>query len=159
MIKVFLSHQSADSHACGIIAQRLKIYHDIDCYLDVIDPYMNRKGEDLAAHIQSEMSKCTQLLAVVSDATKASQWVPWEIGVATEKNYPLATYLAGTVTAPEFLRKWPYLRNSDDLDNYARASKAAERSYVQKRDYYTEATAKSRSTSDFFTTLRASLGQ
>lgn len=107
MIKVFLSHQSSDSATAAHIAQRLRIHHSIDSYLDVIDPFMGRRGEDLAAHIQAEMSKCTQLLAVVSEATKNSQWVPWEIGVATEKSYPLATYLADYAAAPEFLRKWP----------------------------------------------------
>ena len=78
MIKVFISHQSADATTARLLASRLKVHHSIDSYLDVIDPYINRSGEDLAAHIQEEMGKCTQLLAVVSEATKASQWVPWK---------------------------------------------------------------------------------
>ncbi|MER8606018.1 toll/interleukin-1 receptor domain-containing protein [Mesorhizobium sp. M1233] len=159
MIKVFLSHQSADAQTASLIARRLKSLHDIDSYLDVIDSFIDRKGEDLATHIQVEMSKCTQLLAVVSEATKASQWVPWEIGVATEKDYPLATFSAGSSLPPEFLRKWPYLRTEAHLDQYALASKAAERSFVQKRATLNEGVARIRSTQEFFRNLRAGIGQ
>ena len=159
MIKVFLSHQSTDAATAAGVARRLKTLHDIDLYLDVIDPYVGRPGEDLAAHIRGEMGKCTQLLAVVSDATKASQWVPWEIGVATEKDFPLATFTAALATPPEFLRKWPYLRSDADLDQYALASKAARRVLINKRATLNEGTARATSTRDFYTTLRAGLGQ
>jgi len=159
VIKVFLSHQSADAPRAGQIAARLKARHDIDSYLDVIDPYINRRGEDLADHIQLEMDKCTQLLAVVSESTKHSQWVPWEIGVATEKDYPLATFLAAGSVVPEFLRKWPVLRTDDHVDQYARASKLAVNSFIQKRATLSEGVARLRSTREFFSTLRAGLGQ
>ena len=157
LIKVFISHQQADSAKAAIVAQRLKSNHSIDSYLDVIDPYI-AKGEDLAAHIQSEMSKCTQLLAVVSESTRYSSWVPWEIGVATEKDYPLATFADGT-SPPEFLKKWPYLRTLTDLDLYAQASKTAEQSFVRKRATLQEEVARVRSTREFFDTLRKGLGQ
>lgn len=159
MIKVFLSHQSADAATAANVARRLKQQHDIDSYLDLIDPYIGCPGEDLAAHIRSEMGKCTQLLAVVSDSTKASQWVPWEIGVATEKDFPLATYAAAWATPPEFLRKWPYLRSDADLDQYAIASKMARRVLINKRATLNESTARASSTRDFYATLRAGLGQ
>lgn len=160
MIKVFVSHQSADANTATNVARRLKTLHDIDCYLDVIDPYIGRPGEDLAAHIRVQMAKCTQLLAIVSDATKASQWVPWEIGVATEKDYPLATYAASNALPPEFLRKWPYLRTDAHLDQYALASKTARNTLVRKRSAnLTESVARGSSTSEFYETLRRGIGQ
>jgi len=159
MIKVFLSHQSADSLTASYIARRLRVNHQIESYLDVIDPYINRRGEDLAAHIRNEMGRCTQLLAVVSESTKASQWVPWEIGVATEKDYPLATFSAGNLLPPEFLRKWPYLRTDADIDLYARTSKAAQQTYIRKRGITFDSAARMSSTSEFYTALRAGLGQ
>lgn len=158
MIKVFISHQKTDSLKASAIADRLKTYHSIESYLDVIDPYIS-KGEDLAAHIQAEMSKCTQLLAVVSEATRLSSWVPWEIGVATEKDFPLATFADGYSPPPEFLQKWPYLRTTADLDLYAQASKSAERSFVTKRATLNEDVARLRSTREFFDILRKGLGQ
>jgi hypothetical protein len=159
MAKIFISHQSRDSVLATSLATRLKVNHGLECYLDVIDPGIKR-GEDLAAHIQAELTKCTQLLAVVSEATRTSWWVPWEIGVATEKDYPLATYSSGTELPPEYLRKWPYLRTMGELDLYAAASKAADSSFVvQKRANLNEETARVRSTRTFYADLRKSLGQ
>ena len=54
MIKVFLSHQKADSLKAAEIAQRLQSQHQIQSYLDVIDPYLGRPAEDLARHIRNE---------------------------------------------------------------------------------------------------------
>lgn len=159
MAKVFLSHQSADSTLAAAIERRLRIVHGIESYLDVIDPYITRAGEDLARHIQLQMSRCTQLLAIVSDTTRNSQWVPWEVGVATEKDFPLATYSTGTSLPPEFLRKWPYLRTEADIDAYATASKLADRSFVTKRMTINESMARRDSTADFFSNLRSALGQ
>lgn len=161
-MKIFLSHQQADERFAVETARRLSTMHRIDCYLDVIDPYINGRVEDLADHIRAKMSDCTQLLAIVSNATLASQWVPWEIGVATEKDFPLATYSADGQKPPEFLAKWPYLRSVVDLDRYALASKAATAGI--STEMLKEATAsgtRSRrsSTAQFYRTLRAQLNQ
>ncbi len=157
-MKVFISHQAADSVAAMRVQQRLH-FHGIPSYLDVIDPYIVGRGEDLATHIRRQMGSCTQLLAIISDATKASQWVPWEIGVATEKDFPLATYSGVSTLPPEFLRKWPYLRTEQDIDRYAAASKAASHAFSRKRATLTETVARMSSTQDFYTELRRSLGQ
>lgn len=160
MIRVFLSHQSADATTAAYVARRLKDRHGIDSYLDVIDPYIGRPGEDLAAHIRAQMGRCTQLLAVISESTKASQWVPWEIGVAAEKDHPLATFSAGGTLTPEFLRKWPYLRTDSDLDQYAIASKTARNTFM--RNYtvnLSESAAQKSATGQFYSLLRHGLNQ
>lgn len=105
------------------------------------------------------MEKCTQLLAVISAQTQASWWVPWEIGVATEKERFLASFVSGNATVPEFLQKWPYLRTRADLDAYVRESKRAEllvENRVQKGD---RLTARAQGFRSFHTSLKASLGQ
>lgn len=158
MIKVFISHQAADSTIAERISRRLKEIHSISSYLDIIDPGI-KYGDDLSAHIQTEMGKCTQLLAVVSDNTRQSWWVPWEIGVATEKYYPLATFLSNVTSTPEYLRKWPHLYTDRDLDYYADASKYADRSLKTRRETLSEDVARRRSTNEFFNTLRNRLGQ
>lgn len=158
-MKVFLSHQKRDSVLSAQIAQRLKAIHGIDCYLDLIDNYIGKSIESLADHLRVEMSKCTQLLAVISPSTSASQWVPWEVGVATEKDFPLATFSGGNALPPEFLRSWPYLRSDADLDEYARASKQADNTFVRTRQTLTEGVARIRSTSEFYSTIRAALNQ
>lgn len=159
MIKVFISHQNTDSQKASEIAYRLRYHHQIDSYLDVIDPYLNRSGDDLATHIRTEMGKCTQLLAVVSTATRESQWVPWEIGVATEKSFPLATFANYTATVPEFLRAWPYLRSMADVDMYANASKRAVDNLRVQKSLHTQDTAMKKAADSFFFDLRRNLGQ
>lgn len=81
----------------------------------------------MADYIRGEMEKCTQLLAIISIRTSESPWVPWEIGVATEKERPLASFVSPPAAVPDFLRKWPYLQTLTDvaavcrgLENHAR---------------------------------------
>lgn len=157
-MKVFISHQRADSALALVIQQHLSLMHGIASYLDVIDPNAD-SSIDLGDHVKAELGNCTQLLAVVSDATKTSWWVPWEIGIATEKDYPLATFAGGNTTLPEYLRKWPYLRTDYDLDRYAQASKIAAQEFATKRTYLVESVARQGSTKEFFRVLRANLGQ
>lgn len=158
-MKIFLSHQKADSELTGRIAARLRIVHGLDCYLDLIDPHVG-PVERLADHIRTEMGRCTQLLAVISPSTANSQWVPWEIGMATEKDFPLATFSGGNALPPEFLRKWPYLRTEGDLDKYAAATKSARQTFTRKRSSgINESASVHDSTREFYRTLRASLGQ
>lgn len=136
------------------------MHHSIECYLDLIDPDSKSKGDDLGDHIRGELAKCTQLMAVVSSNTKNSWWVPWEIGVATEKDHPIATYAGDNTTLPEYLKKWPYLRSNTDLDTYARISKNADRTFtVQKNAYATDSVARDRSTREFYRDMRAALRQ
>lgn len=156
-IKVFISHQKADSARATLISQRLRSNHQIDSYLDVIDPVISQSGEALAEYVRMQLGKCTQLLAVVSPVTRESWWVPWEIGVATEKQYPLATYGGGS-RLPEFLHKWPVLKNDADLDVYAAASKAAERQFANKRVLMETAAAQRSANQEFYHVLRNQIG-
>ena len=158
-MKVFISHQQADSQQALGVSTRLKIRHGIESYLDVIDPGVRATGDDLADHVRKELGKCTQLLAVVSEATRTSWWVPWEIGIASEKDFPLATFTGGTTNLPEYLKKWPYLRSDSDLDLYAEASKKAASDLSTKLRHLQESVARERSTKEFFRVLRAGLRQ
>jgi hypothetical protein len=158
-MKVFISHQRADSLLAGNVAQRLKTYHQIDSYLDLIDPEASKTGDKLGEHLREQLGLCTQLLAVVSQNTKTSWWVPWEIGISTEKDQPIATYAGDNTTLPEYLRKWPYLRTHAELDEYARVSKAAEQTFTREKSFKVEARARQSSTQQFYRELRARLGQ
>lgn len=107
------------------------------------------------------MGKCTQLMAVVSTNTKGSWWVPWEIGMATEKDYPIATYAGDSTVLPQYLKKWPYLTTLGDLDKYAAASKAADSAFRHRKTYtyITESEARRAGTREFYRSLRAALRQ
>lgn len=158
-MKIFISHKRSDSTAAEKVARRLRIRHRIDCYLDVVDSPLSRAGEDLGNYLRQELGKCSHLLAVVSTATKDSWWVPWEIGVATEKDYPLGTFAHGRCELPDYLKKWPYLKSDADLDKYAEAAKASSRRLDEARSYKGLLAARSDATRVFYRQLRASLNQ
>ncbi|RJF84581.1 TIR domain-containing protein [Azospirillum cavernae] len=162
MPKVFISHKSEDSLAAGKIAERLRT-NAVDCYLDVIDPVEVKDGPDLSNYIRSRMTECTQLMAVVSSATQNSWWVPWEIGVAMEKDFTITSFVTQTVpTIPSYLKKWPFLRTAEDIDLYARHIKTFDsRRRVEKLTESMEIFNKSapRDVADFHRTLKRQLGQ
>lgn len=157
-IKVFISHKQADERTAREVSDRLRNMHGIDTYLDAVDPVIGQKGEELAKYVREQLGRCTQLLAVVSPATKDSWWVPWEIGVASEKDYPLATY-GGNAVLPEFLKKWPVLTNNSDLDVYALASKAAERKLQVERGIVMDSVSRKNAAQEFYRTIRSGLRQ
>ena len=157
-MKVFISHQKADSAVASEVERRLRS-NGIPCYLDTIDPALHEKGEVLADKIRQRMASCTHLLAVLSSSTKHSQWVPWEIGVASEKELPLASYARWQSDIPEFLRHWPYLYSEAQLDEYARAARASNVLFERRSLYESVARARESATKDFYADLRARLRQ
>jgi hypothetical protein len=158
-MKIFISHQKSDSILASRIATRLATLHSIPIYLDLIDSQIASSGESLGDHIKSRLDDCTHLLAVVSAATKESWWVPWEIGISTEKEQPIATYAGDSTTVPEYLKKWPYLRTDSDLDRYAAAAKQSDVTYRLQKSYKAESTARRQGTLDFYRIIRSALGQ
>jgi hypothetical protein len=91
-------------------------------YLDDFDPDA-KDGPDLADYLRQKIGSCHGLMAVVSRKTIASWWVPWEIGVATERDLPMATFSHDSSDVPSYLRKWPYLTQLAQIDQYAQTAK------------------------------------
>lgn len=154
--RVFISHKQEDSATAAEVAGYIRIKGGLDVYLDLIDTQFHKSGPDLADYIRSQIEGCTQLLAILTSRTKDSWWVPWEIGIATEKERFLASYVSPGATIPEFLHKWPYLRSDRDLDLYIQESKRAQR-LVEDRKHYSD--ARGQGFRSFHNSLRASLGQ
>ena len=105
----------------------------LSAWVDVADPTGVRDGPDLADYIRQVLASSKSLLAVVSSATKESWWVPFEIGIAFEKQKLLASYGSRT-SLPSFLYKWPNVQSDAELDRWcqelASVTKAA--SYVSR---------------------------
>ena len=148
MTKVFISHQKADSGTATAISNQIK-RHGLSTYLDVVDDALAKDSMFLSDHIRKCMDSCTHLIAVVSRATTQSWWVPWEIGVATDREFFISTYALDTTNLPSFLKKWPYLRTLAEVDKYVTQS------ITTRSKMLTEARMKQ----DFHTSLKRSLGQ
>lgn len=121
-MKVFISHKKEDSQVAIFIQNVLRSLN-VDAYLDVLEDDLLLKGEDLTDHIKNRLSECTDLLVVLSINTKESWWVPFEIGMAAQLDFPIVNYIPNflsdkKVQLPEYLSYWPKLTKSDDLRKY-----------------------------------------
>lgn len=65
----------------------------------------------------------------MSNITKFSQWVPFEVGMAAQKDMPTATFLKEDVSLPDYLQYWPRLKKSTDIREYVSARNDVEREY------------------------------
>lgn len=141
--KVFISHKRDDSDVAQAIQRRLNA-KGIETYLDVVDNALRLNGVDLADYLRGKLDQCDHLIAVISTTTQSSWWVPWEIGVATEKRHFLASFVTTSISVPDFLKKWPYLRSLSDVDAFAEQSLYTNRDRSRREAAVLSESAKSR---------------
>ena len=120
--RVFISYQSNDARLALDVSGRVKA-NGLNTYLDKIDDALLNDSLQLADHLLRVMSSCSQIIAVVSASTKNSWWVPWEIGVGSERRMLMASYSESYVSLPSYLAKWPALKRLGHIDIYCRQSK------------------------------------
>lgn len=113
---VFLSHKKEDTGQTLAIANYLRAKQVI-CYVDVLDPSV-KTTDDLTKLLMDRVRQCSHLMAIVSNYTIQSWWVPFEIGVGSELDRRITTYRLSGVTLPDFLTKWPVLSSVSDLDKF-----------------------------------------
>ncbi|MFJ2540057.1 toll/interleukin-1 receptor domain-containing protein [Pseudomonas sp. NPDC087614] len=111
---VFISYRHMDrAHAIAINTRLMQA--NIKTYLDVLDPE-SQTTEDITGVITRNITECTHLLAVVSEKTALSWWVPFEIGEATISNRRICSFKTGPTELPLYLDKWPKLSTESDLN-------------------------------------------
>ena len=111
---VFISYRHTDRAHAIAISTRL-IQANIKTYFDVLDPE-SQTTDDITGVITRNITECTHLLAIVSDKTALSWWVPFEIGEATISNRRICSFKTGPAELPLYLDKWPKLSNDRDLE-------------------------------------------
>ena len=111
---VFISYRHMDRAYAMAINSRL-IKANIKTYLDVLD-LESQTTDDITGVITRNITECTHLLAVVSEKTALSWWVPFEIGEATISNRRICSFRTGPAELPLYLDKWPKLSTESDLD-------------------------------------------
>lgn len=116
-MKVFISHKQEDSVIASELSNMLR-YYGIEHYLDVLDSQIVHDPKLLTEHIKKALNTCTDILVIMSESTRFSQWVPFEIGMAHQRNMPTVTYLKANVPLPDFLQYWPRLKNPSDIVKY-----------------------------------------
>lgn len=125
-MKFFISHKQEDEFTALGISRTLENL-SIPFYLDLLDNITIRDGKALTDHIRRKLNDCTDIIVVMSSKTLSSQWVPFEIGMATQKGLPMATFLQEAVRLPDFLEYWPRLKKAQDIITYVT---------VKQKQYY-----------------------
>jgi len=126
---VFISHTTKDDALARRVFKRLMDHHKISCYIDDMDKELgnNRGKSSLTPLLVDRLRKCDTLLAVITENTKGSWWVPFEIGTAREMPKIIASYTSlpdrvvynWQEALPEYLLEWPRLRTDKDIDIFA----------------------------------------
>ena len=160
MIRVFISYKSDDLAVATGVKSTIERHDDFKAYLDRIDDFLLKDDPDLADRLRERIGECDQLLAVVGPRTKLSWWVPWEIGVGSEKNYFLSTYCMERVSLPSYLKRWPVLSSAGDIDQYCKlSSKYRARRIVAEMVQLSEEEARRDTAAAFHGELRRTLRQ
>ncbi|HFE9702713.1 TPA: TIR domain-containing protein [Clostridium perfringens] len=120
---IFISHKKEDSGPAEYVCSFLKKL-GVNAYLDLLEGDLLLKGEALTNHIKKRLNSCTDLLVIMSDNTEKSWWVPFEIGMASQNDFPIVTYLINNVPLPDYLTYWPTLKKSSDLVKYINVKKS-----------------------------------
>jgi hypothetical protein len=111
---VFISYRHTDRKFAMTLNDRL-VRANIRTYLDVLDTE-SQHTDDITAVITRNITECTHLLAVVSQETAQSWWVPFEIGEATISNRRICSFKIGHSDLPLYLDKWPTLSGEADIN-------------------------------------------
>ena len=155
-MKVFISHKQEDAFTANQIANELNSIH-IDYYLDVLDPSVTKSGKMLTEHIRKNINTCTDIIVVMSDITRYSQWVPFEVGMAAQIDLPTATFLKDSVLLPDFLQYWPRLKKPADIRKYVSVRKSVDQEYRRYQSIFENSTYQKSKTERFYELLKQQL--
>ena len=101
-MKVFISHKNEDS-ALALAIQNAFSKNGVQSYLDVLDSSITSGGKELTDHIKNNLNSCSDIIVVMSDSTKNSWWVPFEVGMSAQVDMPTASFLKSEVVLPSYL--------------------------------------------------------
>lgn len=160
-MKVFISHKQEDS-LTALSIQRAFEKHGVDTYLDVLDSSINGGGKVLTDHLKDELNSCTDIIVVMSERTKDSWWVPFEIGMSAQIDMPTASYLSSIVQLPSYLSYWPRLTSTDEISTYVRVRNRVNQQMIRESyafENYTLARQRQNETPEFYRQLKQALGR
>lgn len=150
---VFISHRKLDEKLAKEIHVILTS-NGIPCYIDMLDPVLKTSNE-ITNVIMNRIRQCTHMLAVVSDNTLTSWWVPFEIGVASDSDKRISSFKATAVELPTYLTIWPQMTKKEQLNDYIRIYKDDKSVFTESRNAF----ASINTAQDFHDKLKRAIGQ
>jgi hypothetical protein len=136
---IFISHRTADDQLANQIFLRLE-QHGIKCYIDDLDKelFQRRGTAEITPFLIGKLKQCDTLLAIVTEHTQCSWWVPFEIGTAREMPRIITSYTSlglDDYALPEYLLEWPRLHNQQEIDTFARMYKKKSQNLYEGIDF------------------------
>ena len=123
---VFVSHKSDDGQQAVDVARVIQ-REGLSSWVDVLDPNVQGDYPMLDDYIERVLARSFSLLALVTDVTHTSWWVPFEIGLAFELRRYLSSFAKRNVQLPSFLEKHPRLGADHDLRRWCARLKQLKR--------------------------------
>jgi len=127
---IFISHKREDKKEASDLAKYIE-EAGIDVFFDANDENLNNpevlKNPALVTNaINDALSKSTHMIAVISNKTKESWWVPYEIGFATKNNSGSnsirALFIKGFAQqTPEYLEIVRKIKSTTELDAFLKS--------------------------------------
>ncbi|NBA93928.1 molecular chaperone Tir [Pseudomonas sp. R5(2019)] len=111
---VSISYRYTDRFSAHLINERLKA-HDIPTCMNAVD-LESCTINDITTMITRCVMECSHLITVVSDRSAQSWWLPFQIGEATMIDRRITTYNTLRMQLPEYLKRWPAMTCSEDVD-------------------------------------------
>lgn len=120
----FISHKGDDLSLAEILGMLLHV-SGIKSYLDQWDPEVDGDSIELETYLRGIIRDTPSILAVITENTTTSWWVPFEIGVARETESHIATFIqvdenrTDPKELPSYLRAWPILASYNEVTAWA----------------------------------------
>jgi hypothetical protein len=117
---VFISHSRLDKEKAREVADALEA-SQVDYYFDENDAELQLADEHgdhlkVVQCIENGLSVCSHLLGIITENTKDSWWVPYEIGSATGRAQACAHLIDEEVTKlPSYIQAARILANRDEM--------------------------------------------
>lgn len=156
MMKVFISHKNTDFLQALLLRKAFE-RNNVASYLDVLDSSINGGGKQLTDHIKENLNTCTDIIVVMSEVTKDSWWVPFEIGMSAQVDMPTASYLSADVILPSYLSYWPRLRTTSDVDKYVAIRRKNAKAINERYGHYSSSERRAIETRAFYEALKREL--
>ncbi|OMF85926.1 hypothetical protein BK146_28320 [Paenibacillus sp. FSL R7-0333] len=131
---IFLSHISVDKTAATKIGDYIQDA-GFNIYLDINDEDLqravaNNDAARVTTAIEKGVSNSSHMMCIVSEATKNSWWVPYEVGYGKKSNKELSTLALRNVTSlPDYLKITYKIEGVIGLNKYLNSIRKGSTSY------------------------------
>ena len=118
---IFISHKKEDQHIAIELGKFLTENLNVDIYLDIFDVELQEavsveNDAKIVSSIKEGINLSNILLCIVSDKTKLSWWVPYEIGLADNSGIKIASIKTKEIDDfPSFLKTQETVNNLSKL--------------------------------------------